>query len=396
MELVIRTRDRGSPGSEPVEVVERKGLGHPDSVCDGIAEHVSVRLCRHYLDRFGMVLHHNVDKVLLCGGAAHPRFGGGEVLEPIEIYLGGRATAEHGGTLIPVHDIAVDACREWVATHIRGLDVSRDVRIVSRLRPGSTDLTRLFARGTGVALSNDSVCGVGFAPFTDLERTVLAVERTLNSPETKKAHPEIGEDIKVMGVRHNSRIQLTISCAFVDRFVSSLDDYIEKRAAAGALAIEAARSATSLSVEACVNAADDPAQGDIYLTVTGTSAEAGDDGEVGRGNRISGLITPYRPMTLEAVAGKNPVSHVGKLYNLAAAQIASSIAGKHDAVDDAACVIVSQIGHPVDDPQIVDVSLVTAVERRSLEAAVTAIVRGELGQLASLREKLIAERVSVY
>jgi S-adenosylmethionine synthetase len=50
----------------------------------------------------------------------------------------------------------------------------------------------------------------------------------------------------------------------------------------------------------------------VYLTVTGTSAEAGDDGEVGRGNRVNDLITPYRPISLEAAAGKNPVTHVGQ------------------------------------------------------------------------------------
>jgi S-adenosylmethionine synthetase len=107
---------------------------------------------------------------------------------------------------------------------------------------------------------------------------LLAVERALNGRGTKQAHPEIGEDIKVMGIRRDGGIQLTISCAFVGRYVSSLDDDIAKRAAAGVLAIEAARSTTSLPVEASVNVADDLARGDVFLTVTGTSAEAGDDG----------------------------------------------------------------------------------------------------------------------
>ena len=397
MDLIIRSRDRGAPGSAPVEVVERKGLGHPDSICDGIAEHVCVCLCRYYLDRFGVILHHNVDKLLLCGGAARPGFGGGEVLEPIEIYLAGRATTEHGGVKIPVHEIAIEACREWLGAHLRGIDVQRDVRIVSKLRSGSTDLARLFARGTRRPLANDTSFGVGFAPFTDLERAVLAVERALNGPETKRAHPELGEDIKVMGIRRDGGIQLTIGCAFVGRYVSSLDDYIAKKAAAGVLAIEAARSTTSLPVEASVNVADDLARGDVFLTVTGTSAEAGDDGEVGRGNRASGLITPYRAMTLEATAGKNPVNHVGKLYNLVAPRIASAIVtGLCGVVEDAVCVIVSQIGRPVDDPQLVDFGLVTTADPSSLEAAASDIVRAELGQLSALRDELLAERVPVY
>ncbi len=396
MDLVIRARERAAPGSRPVEVVERKGLGHPDSICDGIAEHVCVCLCRHYLDRFGVILHHNVDKVLLCGGAARPAFGGGEVLEPIEIYLAGRASDEHRGVRIPVHEIAVEACRSWLRAHLRGLDVDRHVRISSRLRPGSTDLTRMFARGTGAPLANDTSCGAGFAPLTDLEEAVLAAERSLSSRATRGDHPEIGEDIKVMGVRRDGRIRLTISCALVGRFVSSLDDYARKKATVARVAARAARGVTGLPVEATVNAADDLTRGDVFLTVTGTSAEAGDDGEAGRGNRVSGLITPYRVMTLEAAAGKNPVSHVGKLYNLVAARVAASISRDLRDVDDAACVIVSQIGHPVDDPQVVDIQLMTGAETSSLEAAVTDIVREHLGQLGALRDDLLAGRTPVY
>ena len=76
---------------EPVEVVERKGLGHPDTIFDALAEALSRALCREYLQKCGIILHHNVDKALLCGGRAAPQFGGGVVLAPIEIHLAGRA-----------------------------------------------------------------------------------------------------------------------------------------------------------------------------------------------------------------------------------------------------------------------------------------------------------------
>src|SRR5690606_39588302 len=79
------------------EIVERKGLGHPDTLCDAIAERVSVSLSRYYLEHFGAILHHNVDKALICAGSASPRFGGGELLEPIDIFLGGRVTADVKG-----------------------------------------------------------------------------------------------------------------------------------------------------------------------------------------------------------------------------------------------------------------------------------------------------------
>lgn len=396
MELSIRSGERGAPGRGPVEVVERKGAGHPDSICDGIAEHVCVRLCRYYLGEFGAILHHNVDKVLLCAGAARPAFGGGELLAPIEIYLAGRATAEYAGAKVPVHEIAVDACREWLGARLRCLDVARDVRIVPRLRPGSAELNRLFVRGLANPLANDTSCGAGFAPLTDLERAVLAVERTLNDPKTKDAHPEFGEDIKVMGVRRSGSIELTIGCAFIGRFVASLEDYRAKKQAAAHLAIQAALGATALPVQASVNVADDLASGDVFLTVSGTSAEAGDDGETGRGNRVSGLITPYRPMTIEAAAGKNPVSHVGKLYNLAAMRIAAVLAAEVPGVADASCILVSQIGRLIYDPQVVDIGLIGSTARNVPGQPVTDIVNGVLQQLPAMREELLAERLPVY
>jgi S-adenosylmethionine synthetase len=378
MDVIVRALE---PRAGAVEVVERKGIGHPDTICDGIAEHLCARLCRHYRQRFGAILHHNVDKVLLVGGGARAAFGGGEILQPIEIYLAGRVTGD-------VEELAVESAREWLRAHLGHVDVERGVRIIPRLRAGSRDLTTLFRRES---LANDTSCGAGFAPLTELERVVLAVERRLNAPETKRRHPEIGEDVKVMGVRRDARIALTVGCAFVARHLRDLDDYADKKTRAVALAADAARSVTGYDVDVAMNVADDPARGDVYLTVSGTSAEAGDDGEVGRGNRVSGLITPYRPMTLEAAAGKNPVTHVGKLYNVLAHRIAAAIEG----VTSATCVLVSQIGRPVRAPQLADVC-VDAEITDALRAHVGQTVHRELEGLDALREDLIAERIAVY
>ena len=397
MDLVVRVAAT-PPGAQEIEVVERKGLGHPDTICDALAEQICVRLCRHYRERFGTILHHNVDKLLLCAGAARPGFGGGEVTAPIELYLGGRATSEYRGEVIPVAELAIEACHDWLRANLRTLDVERGVQIVPRIRPGSRELAGLLGRGErGVARANDTSCGAGFAPPTDLERVVLAVERALNHADTKARYPTIGTDVKVMGVRRCAHIELSIACAIIDRFVPSLDDYARATAAARDVALEAARQTTGLEVGAVVNAADDLARGDIYLTVTGTSAEAGDDGEVGRGNRVSGLITPYRPMTLEAAAGKNPVNHVGKLYNVAAARMAAEIVERVPDVLDATCVLVSRIGHPIDDPQLADVGLVLERGRRvdDVRAAVHAVVTDELARLPELCDGLLAGRITI-
>lgn len=359
MKLDIATLAFPPVATLPLEIVERKGLGHPDTICDALAENLSLALSRFYLERFGAILHHNVDKGLLCGGAARPAFGGGEMTEPIEIYLAGRATASFEGVTIPVGEIAVEESRRWLREHLRHLDAERQVRIHPRIRPTSPDLAALFLRQrqAGALLANDTSFGVGFAPLDALESAVVAVERCLNSPAVKAAHPEIGEDIKVMGTRTGPDIELTVACALVGRHVADLAAYQAKKARIRKLALAAARAQAAGRIDVAVNTADGDSADSVYLTVTGLSAEAGDDGQVGRGNRVNGLITPYRPMSLEAAAGKNPVTHVGKLYNLIANRIARAVSTEVAGVQEAYCYLVSRIGRPVADPQLMDVKV---------------------------------------
>jgi S-adenosylmethionine synthetase len=335
-----------------VEVVERKGLGHPDTMCDALAEEVSMALSRFYVDRFGFVLHHNVDKVLLRGGAARPAFGGGVVDEPIEIYLAGRATRTYRGVEIPVEQLTIDSCRSWLSANMHALDVDRHVRVHCLVRPGSVELVELFERqrreGTP-RLANDTSIGVGYAPLTALERTVIVAERSVRATDA----PERGEDVKVMGVRETNHARLTVACAFIGSTLTSLEDYFSAKDRAAASVRTATASAFGSTLDVEVNTADDPGAGSVYLTVTGTSAEAGDDGQTGRGNRANGLITPARPMTIESFAGKNAVTHVGKLYNVAATRIAEDLVAQVDGVREAQVVLVSRIGTPIERPPIV-------------------------------------------
>lgn len=346
-------------GARPdVEVVEHKGIGHPDSLCDALAEQLSLALSRFYLERFGAVLHHNVDKALLWGGVSRPAFGGGEVIAPMELFLAGRATGSARQIVVPVEELAVEGSRAWLRAHMHALDPELHVKVHPLIRPGSSDLVDLFLRGQagGAVLANDTSLGVGYAPRSMLERIVLdaaaELRRLAASPET----PWAGEDVKVMGVRHGEDVQLTVACALIGKYVEGLDDYLARRdeLARRVLAIASVHHAR---VAVAVNAADDPGKGDVYLTVTGTSAEAGDDGQVGRGNRHNGLITPYRPMTLEAIAGKNPISHVGKLYSIAAQRLADELVADERGVESARVCLVSRIGHRIDEPPIVDVEV---------------------------------------
>ncbi|MDJ0571320.1 MAG: methionine adenosyltransferase [Pleurocapsa sp. MO_192.B19] len=400
MDLIVRPLATLPLESSEVEIVERKGLGHPDTICDALAEQLSVSLCHFYQERFGLLLHHNVDKVLLWGGIARPAFGGGKILAPSEIFLAGRATQEFKGVRVPVQELAIESSRNWLRDNFHVLDPEKHVKIHCLVRPGSVDLTELYARAaeTNIWLANDTSCGVGFAPLSHLERVVARVEKYLNSPKIKESYPEIGEDIKVMGIRRGEKICLTVACAFVDRFVNDIDDYGAKKAHLQKIALQVAQEVINKSITLEINTGDDVKRGNCYLTVTGTSAEAGDDGQVGRGNRANGLITPYRPMTLEAAAGKNPVTHVGKLYNVVANLMAEALVEEIDEVTTAYCYLVSQIGQPVARPQIIDVQLQMSENQpiEQFQGRIEEIVRDRLLQINTLWQRLIERKLTLY
>jgi len=392
--IVVSSPAAAHPDSRDVEMVERKGRGHPDSICDALAEAFGVSLTRTYHERCGAILHHNVDKVLLAAGSSAPRFSGGEVTSPLDVYLGGRATQEVDGAVIPVADIAEQTSRAWLRANLHALDAERHVRIHTVVRPGSPALSALVAREQGHrVLANDTSFAVGYAPASRLEQVVLAVEQALTASATVAAHPVIGEDVKVMGVRRGHQIDLTIACAIVDRHVRGLSDYADATALVTQLAERAALSVHGADVRVAVNTADDIDTGRIYLTVTGTSAEAGDDGQTGRGNRVGGLITPCRPMTLEAAAGKNVVSHVGKSYSIVAHHMASELVARCPEIAEATCVLVSRIGQPVDTPQIVEVQIQTrhGVALDVVREPAEAIARDCLRQLSELGQRLIQQ-----
>jgi S-adenosylmethionine synthetase len=379
-----------------VEIVERKGLGQPDSICDALAEAASQALCRLYQERAGTILHHNVDKVLLWGGTARPAFGGGRILKPFEIFLAGRATRRFKGIELPIDQIIEDACRTWIRTNLPSVNVDRHVRLRILLRPVSEDLSDLFLRRAldNDPLANDTSCGIGYAPLSPLEKAVDAVERSLNAPTTKVRHPEIGQDIKVMAIRGGEDARFTISTAFIDAHIASAQDYAFKKLNVRQLVHGVANQFLGTSANVEINTADRPPDS-VYLTVTGTSAEAGDDGEAGRGNRANGLITPYRPMTMESLAGKNPVSHVGKLYSLAAGLIAQTLADM-EGITAAECYLVSQIGRPITEPQIIDIRIrpMEGADIQDFRSDVQEVVALHLRRLDHFADDLLAGRLS--
>jgi S-adenosylmethionine synthetase len=177
----------------------------------------------------------------------------------------------------------------------------------------------------------------------------------LNSKEFKKRFPESGEDIKVMGFRTNKNLNLTVAMAFVDRFVNSEEDYFEKKAKiCEEISKFVSRNTDFEKIDVQLNTLDVRGRGlgGIYLTVLGTSADSGDSGQVGRGNRVNGLISLNRPFCSEAAAGKNPVSHVGKIYNVLTYRIAQEVYEEVPEVEEVYVWLLSKIGNPIDHPAV--------------------------------------------
>ncbi len=397
--ISIGSLDFPKVSQQPVEIVERKGTGHPDTICDALAEELSIALSELYRKECGAIMHHNVDKALLIGGIAEPRFKGGEIISPIEVYLTGRAINELNGKRLPVEEIAIETAHRWIKENIPNLDISNHIIVIPKLKPGSKDLVELFERFQlkgEIPLANDTSFGTGYAPFDDVETIVYELERALNSKDFKKEHPYVGEDIKIMGVRNGDHIRITIAMAFVDKYVDSLKDYLEKKEIVENYAYALAQKLTDKEVNIFLNTADEPENESVYITVTGTSAEAGDDGQVGRGNRVNGLITPYRPMSLEAAAGKNPVSHIGKIYNTAAMDLAERIVAEIEEVDEAYVYLVSQIGKPITEPQVCDVKLRTNKDIKGIEEKVRKIAQEEIDKLPETWKKFLQRHFRLY
>lgn len=371
---------------------EHKGIGHPDTVTDGVCEAASRALSFAYLKSYGRILHHNLDKGLLAAGRSAPRFGGGLIEEKTRLIICGRATRPEPA--FNVQEIVGKAARDYLEEHLQ--DAAAGIEIDTHIREGSANLKQVFARSTGVPLSNDTSFGVGFAPYSPLEQNVLRLAEILRSKAFRQRFPCAGSDFKVMGMRVGNESAFTVALAFVDRHVASVSDYRQHKARI----CEHLKQEIGPGASLQLNTLDDPAATDecgLYLTVSGLSSEMGDDGQAGRGNRASSLITPARPMSLEAVAGKNPVSHVGKLYNVLAMLMARDIHERLEEAEGVTVQILSAIGAPVDQPQVAAIEIQAAdglSEPLRREAA--KIANEWLGNIPKITALVLDQAVTLY
>ena len=341
-------------------------------LADALAEEVSKALCKMYKKEFGTVLHHNTDETQIAAGQASPKFGGGHIIDPSYILLVGRATTNITDVktkdirCLPCKPTALAAARNYLKKTFPNLDVDSEVVLDARLGQGSDDLRGVYK--SSKILANDTSFGVGYAPYSITDRLVLTTEEYING-KMKDILPETGQDVKVMASRVGNDITMTVACAMVDKYIDDLEHYksvVEQmydKVNQHALDIIGDEK---INFKLDINTGDDYDKGVIYLTCTGLSQEMGDDGSVGRGNRCNGLITPYRPMSMEATSGKNPITHIGKIYNVMSKLIAEDVAKKVSPEVEVRVRILSQIGKPVSEPLNCNIQLVSATEDKKI------------------------------
>jgi S-adenosylmethionine synthetase len=390
--VVARAAPRPLLRERHVEMCEHKGIGHPDTITDAVCEAVARELASSYQREFGQILHFNVDKGLLIAGRSEPCFGGGRITKPVKIIVAGRAANPDGR--LNLRDIAVEAARRYLRSSIRA--DTEEFLVVPEIEEGSASLQQIYASRRAVAIANDTSFGVGFAPLSELEQKVLQLASALKSSNLRTEFPAAGDDFKIMGLRTGDAFEFTFAVAVIDKHVENAEHYFEiKQHLHDYLAGKVDGHCTL-----CVNALDDPAARDesgLYLTVSGLSAEMGDDGQVGRGNRVNGLITPGRAMSLEAAAGKNPRSHVGKIYGVLAHDLAEAICKQVPEVSEANVQLLSRIGQPIDRPQMVVVELAAegGVTQR-LQDRVAEIANGLFDRIAELTDRLARGDIPLY
>ncbi|MFA5750022.1 MAG: methionine adenosyltransferase [Candidatus Shapirobacteria bacterium] len=368
--VIISSSDRPKINNTSYEVVERKGLGHPDNICDSIAEEISRNYSLYCIKKYGLILRHMVDKITVLGGSSKVSFGHGEMIRPIRILLNGRFTHRFNNEQIDYKQIVRSSVFEYFKKIFPLLDTEKWLEIIDNTHfsqgPGvvydskgnSLNERKNFFMVTDEKLahlhnnnlrSNDTSTCVSYSPLSNLEQIVILIEKTLDSDEFKKEYPYVGTDIKVMGKRVKEEIELTCCIPFIAQYTPNVEFYQERIEWLKKLIIKMINDIYSqYKVKIFLNTRDDIKNQDIYLTAIGSAVESGDEGAVGRGDRANGVISFNRSMSIEAPYGKNPIYHTGKIYTIISSLISEEIYSKLGLENTV--YLTSQMGRLIKNP----------------------------------------------
>lgn len=383
--------------SRRIELAECKGLAHPDTLCDSLVEAVSRGLSSMYLRELGFVAHFNVDKALLAAGECQKTFGSGRLIRPMRLFLGDRATFFAGERALPVIESAQTALRRWLERYLPTVRLGRELILEPALAQGSAPLRGIYAQPVSETISNDTSGAAGFAPFSPTEEVVLRTQRFLNGEEFKGRFPDTGQDVKIFAMRDGRKLSLTVAMPFLCSAIDSEKTYFRrKEEVLHALHQEICHP--ELDIDWVLNSLDRTGAGPegVYLTLTGTSAEDADSGQVGRGNRAYGFIAFARPVGGEAAPGKNPIAHVGKIYSGFSQHLAKLLHSRFPDLIEVYVNVATRIGEPVRNPWVgVQVVLPPGRSLKDFADPVQSLVAEEIDHLPEFCERLIRGEFAV-
>ncbi len=374
MRFLSVTKDFLDPATLRIEAVERKGVGHPDSLADALANEVSVAFSRRCLDQFGVILHHNLDKLYIGGGNFLNDFGSYQRMQPISVRTNGRMSNMFGIKHIDVELIQRNAIWQYLSKVLPHLS-PEDVAIA----PNTTSFHRVPYRfapknkgdipHTVSLKANDTSFCVSHWPPTIAESVTYRLERYFWKEEDGFAVPrfrEVGQDIKVFVLRKEKHLEITLCVPTISRYTQSHGHYrdlIRHHESSLRSLAEQLVASFGIVVSLHVNPQENP-----YMLGVGSCIECGEEGLVGRGNTIMGIISSHRTHTQESWAGKNPVYHTGRVLGYLTAKLARAISARLRV--KCSVSTMTQCGGSLIPPEFLGVSVDSTVDQHDIESIV--------------------------
>lgn len=314
------------PNNNDLEIIERKGMGHPDTLADKLAEECSRAYANYCMKHFNCVLHHNFDKLYIGAGCFKYEDGKEKMYSKVKVVLNGRASNTMNNERIDIESIVTPVIKKYLSSVIPRLDVEKEVDININCSQ-NTQVKNWFSPeniddvpDAKAVFANDTSLCVSHYPPTYSERLALEIEQYFwkyNDCYPTPRFENIGQDIKVMITRIGKEIVVTICMpVFPDCFKTD-EEYIEivKYHETGILEyISKIENKDEYNVKIEINRIYD---GNYrkYCLIKGSCIECGEEGVVGRGNNSQGLISSFRQHTMEAPSGKNERYHTGRVMS---------------------------------------------------------------------------------